>query len=113
MIKSLNAGFIDVTPSPNSSRTLSQALSECPVELSSIDAGIQEGLSLEVVGALRHSTESVCGAARQIEQRSVATRSPVCRIKVDKSMPHRQTEVMTYRNSAVEYLFAAAWNVVC
>lgn len=47
-------------------------LSECPAELISIDAEIQEGLSLEAVGALRHSTESVCGAARQIEQRSVA-----------------------------------------
>ena len=45
-----------------------------------------------------------CGIAWDFNQPTVATRLTTWHVKIDKSMPHRQTAVKIYRNSAVEYL---------
>ncbi len=45
-----------------------------------------------------------CGVAWNRNQQFVTTRLPVGRIKIDKPIPHRQSAVIFYRTSAVEYL---------
>jgi hypothetical protein len=54
---------------------------------------------------LRHGTESVCGAARQIERRSVAVGRQVLHVRIDISIFDRKTAENLYHSFAVEYLF--------
>ncbi len=63
---------------------------------------------LRIVGRiwdLWHSTESVCGAARQTEQRSVAVGRQSVHIRIDISIFDRKTAENLYHSFAVEYLF--------
>ncbi|QDV30094.1 hypothetical protein Spb1_20220 [Planctopirus ephydatiae] len=51
--------------------------------------------------------DAKCGVASHSVREYVATLLLLSRIKPDMSMPHRQSAVMFYRNSAVEYLLCA------
>lgn len=55
---------------------------------------------------LQHSTDSVCGAARQLEQRSVAVCRQVRHIRIDISRLDRKTAKTFCLSLAVQYLFA-------